>query len=287
MADQVYPAGLLVCRYNLSASHGESTGPEDMRLFRFRRELLAIFWAHPQVNGSLFQQDNVDSTLLDCGPHIVQPFLSKVKVRGHTTEIGVDDPSLPRLRLGLPQVSAHQDRRASHAPKFEFSAPVPLTLVSRGASHRRGVPQMMQSVEKNWLPFAHGDTLYVHAICSIFRGLMTIVQAIHICCSNLTFLFSICVHVVHCRRFATWHVYPFHDVVRVNVDTGECRFAHSSSSENVFEDLLRLYRRAPRSNADFSVEDDIHFYGGAPAVEVFEGRDIARPAYYLGIVHAT
>lgn len=82
-------------------------------------------------------------------------------------------------------------------------------------------------------------------------------------------------------------MYPFHDVVRVNVDTGECRFAHSSSSEKVFEDLLRLYRRVPRGDAAAAVDDDIHFYGGAPAVEVFEGRDIARPAYYLGVVHAT
>lgn len=169
---------VMVCRYNLSASHGESTGPEDMRLFRFRRELLAIFWAHPQVNASLLlqlqqQQDNDDniSALLDCGSSIVQPFLSKVSVRGghHATESGIDDdPSLPRLRLGLPQASAHRDRGSSQSrggPRFEFSAPVPLKLVSFGASHRRGVPQMMQSVEKNWLPFAHGDTLCVtHAL---------------------------------------------------------------------------------------------------------------------------
>lgn len=208
------------CEYNTKGSFGESSGPEDVRVFRFRREVYAIFWDHPQL--PVEQEGNTT-----CGTQIIQPFLSRVQVRS----VAVSDGSGGEFK----------------EKRFMFQRPVPLAVVP---SARERISYQMDTVEKNWLPFIQGNTM-----------------------------------------FATWHVYPQHDVLQINTATGQCKLAHASSSVSVFEPLLRLYARVPRNrnveSSHVDIEDSVSIYGGAAPIEVFEGRDLTRPAYYLAVVHAT
>lgn len=238
------------CTYDTSGRHGESTGPEDVRLFRLDRRVFAIFWAHPQVEAISAGMDPQS----DCGAQIIQPFISHISVHDHNSSDSVSN----EIRHAI----------VSDTPvQFHFQKPVPLALSS---SKKNGNMQnTMGEIEKNWLPFAYSGNL-----------------------------------------FASWHFYPSHEVVKIDPETGLCTLTHTSSSQKVFAPLLRLYDRAPRRRRrEFAImhpelangnwpnlvaesendkdRDSLNIFGGAPPIEVFEGRNIASPSYFLGVVHVT
>ena len=272
------------CSYDTSGPYGQSTGPEDVRLFQSGSDVYGLFWAHPQRPSSNLRHTQRRMRMLDeavekegdythatmqhhqhrslqdkdqdCQGQIIQPFLSRIEVKGSSPQ---------------------------------FTTPVPLSLPTStatagrvGGKPKREDQKRMAPVEKNWMPFA-----------------MPMPQGTH-------------------QLLMTWHLYPTHDVLEVDPSTGVSQFKHTSTSTHVLDPLIRLYDRNPRrsknnenkngnansdaeADADADADEDakanadtIGTFGGAPPVAVYAETNTNTadtkskpPSYFLGVVHFT